>query len=129
MAYAGDAGMAFVDRALYLPEAWALDAERRREAGVPAAITFATKPALAQEMLTRAFAADVPAAWVTADEIYGDSADLHRWLEHDTVGNAGPVTAQRMSIDRDREQGGNLFPQRGHDGYFQGRHTGSPHDG
>lgn len=81
LAYASDAGHAFVDRALYLPEAWALNAERRREAGVPAAITFATKPALAQEMLARAFTAGVPAAWVTADEIYGDSADLRRWLE------------------------------------------------
>ena len=81
VAYASDAGTAFIDRALYLPEAWARDADRRQEAGVPTAITFATKPALAQEMLARAFAAGVPAAWVTADEIYGDSADLRRWLE------------------------------------------------
>ena len=41
----------------------------------------ATKPALAQAMLERTFAADVPAAWVTADEIYGDAPDLRRWLE------------------------------------------------
>ncbi len=81
VAYASDAGHAFVDRALYLPETWADDPARRREAGVPDAVTFATKPKLAQEMVARAFAAGVPAAWVTADEIYGESADLRRWLE------------------------------------------------
>jgi SRSO17 transposase len=32
-------------------------------------------------MLERAFAAGVPAAWVTGDEIYGDATDLRRWLE------------------------------------------------
>jgi SRSO17 transposase len=81
VAYAGAAGCAFVDRALYLPEGWAQDAARRHEAGVPAAVAFATKPALAQAMLARAFAAGVPAAWVTADTIYGDATELRRWLE------------------------------------------------
>ena len=32
-------------------------------------------------MLARAFAAEVPAAWVTGDEIYGDDGALRRWLE------------------------------------------------
>jgi hypothetical protein len=32
-------------------------------------------------MLARAFAAAVPAAWVTGDEIYGTDPDLRRWLE------------------------------------------------
>ena len=81
VAYASDAGCAFIDRALYLPEPWVQDTERRREAGVPEAITFATKPELALGMLARAFTAGGPAAWVTADEIYGDSPELRRWLE------------------------------------------------
>jgi len=81
LAYASAAGQAFIDRALYLPEAWAADPARRRAAGVPETVAFATKPVLARQMLARAFAAGVPAAWVTADEIYGDATDLRRWLE------------------------------------------------
>ena len=32
-------------------------------------------------MLARAFAAGVPAAWVTGDEVYGDDGRLRAWLE------------------------------------------------
>ena len=81
LAYASARGRTFLDRELYLPQEWAADAERRREAGVPEEVEFATKPQLAQRMLERAFAAGVPAAWVTGDAIYGDDTDLRRWLE------------------------------------------------
>src|SRR6185437_5746318 len=33
--YAAPCGAAFLDRALYLPKAWAADVERRRETGIP----------------------------------------------------------------------------------------------
>ena len=81
LGYASSQGRAFLDRELYLPQEWARDSERRREAGVPADVAFATKPALAQQMLERAFAAGVPATWVSGDEIYGDDSALRRWLE------------------------------------------------
>lgn len=81
LAYAAPGGSAFLDRALYLPKAWADDRPRRTAAGVPAAVAFATKGDLAQAMLARAFAADVPAAWVTGDEVYGNDGNLRRWLE------------------------------------------------
>jgi SRSO17 transposase len=81
LAYASGEGRAFLDRELYLPKEWAADAGRRREAGVPPEVEFATKPALAKRMLERAFAAGVPAAWVTGDEVYGDDGGLRRWLE------------------------------------------------
>src|SRR6186713_320737 len=69
LGYAGPAGRAFLDRELYLPKEWAADDGRRREAGVPADVAFATKPGLARRMLERAFAAEVPAAWVAGDEV------------------------------------------------------------
>ena len=81
LAYAGASGRAFLDRELYLPKEWAADDARRREAGVPTDVAFATKPRLARRMLERAFAAGVPAAWVAGDAVYGDASDLRRWLE------------------------------------------------
>jgi SRSO17 transposase len=81
LAYASPRGRAFLDRALYLPKAWAEDRLRRRAAGVPDEVAFATKGELAQAMLARAFAVEVPAAWVTGDEIYGNDGGLRRWLE------------------------------------------------
>jgi SRSO17 transposase len=81
LAYATPRGRAFLDRALYLPKNWTEDAARREEAGVPPEVTFATKGELARTMLGRAFTADVPAAWVAGDEVYGNDGDLRRWLE------------------------------------------------
>lgn len=71
--YATDRGRGLIDRRLYLPKCWCDDAERRDEAGVPADVTFQTKPRLATDMLAAAIAADVPFSWVTADEAYGNN--------------------------------------------------------
>lgn len=81
LAYASKQGAAFIDRVLYLPRGWTDDPARCREAGIPATVRFATKLTLAQRMLARAFAAGVPAAWVTADSAYGRSHAFRRWLE------------------------------------------------
>src|SRR5262245_3343224 len=81
LAYASPQGRTFSDRELYLPRTWADDLARRREAGVPAAVTFATKPQLAQRMLARALTAGVRVPWVTGDEVYGSDPALRRWLE------------------------------------------------
>jgi SRSO17 transposase len=80
LAYASRHGVAFLDRELYLPEEWTDDPERRASAGIPEGTTFSTKLRLAKAMLERAFAAGVPAAWVTGDEVYG-TWELRRWLE------------------------------------------------
>jgi SRSO17 transposase len=80
LAYASAQGCAFLDRALYLPEVWTTDAQRRVEAGIPVDVVFATKGELAQGMLARAFAVNVPAHWVTGDTVYGHD-ELRRWLE------------------------------------------------
>ncbi len=81
LTYASQHGAAFIDRALYLPKEWTDDPKRCRTAGVPEGTAFATKPGLARAMLERAFAAGVPAAWVTGDEVYGGDGSLRRWLE------------------------------------------------
>jgi SRSO17 transposase len=81
LAYASRHGTAFLDRALYLPREWADDPGRCLAAGIPEGTAFATKPGLARAMLERAFAAGVPAAWVTGDEVYGGDGRLRRWLE------------------------------------------------
>jgi SRSO17 transposase len=70
-AYVSDQGHAFIDRRLYLPKAWTGDPARRQAAHVPEAITFATKPQLAQTMIERAIQAEVPFAWMAVDSIYG----------------------------------------------------------
>jgi SRSO17 transposase len=81
LAYASRHGTALIDRALYLPKEWTDDPDRCEEAGIPEGTAFATKTRLAKAMLGRAFAAGVPAAWVTGDEAYGGDGDLRRWLE------------------------------------------------
>jgi SRSO17 transposase len=80
-AYASRWGHALVDRQLYLPKEWAEDAARRDGASVPPEIAFATKPALAREMIARALDAGLPCAWVLADAIYGSDYRLRRMLE------------------------------------------------
>jgi SRSO17 transposase len=65
---------------LYLPEDWAKDAERRRKAGVPAALGFQTKPAIALEQVRAACAAGVPRGVVLMDAGYGSDTRLRTSL-------------------------------------------------
>lgn len=57
---------------LYLPKDWANDPERRRVAGVPEHLAFATKPEIALEQLRGAVESGVPPGVVLADAGYGD---------------------------------------------------------
>jgi SRSO17 transposase len=86
LAYAAPAGAAFIDRALYLPRSWTSDPTRCRAAGVPEGTAFATKPALARQMIIRALDAGTPAAWVTADEVYGQDPQLRAELARRGLG-------------------------------------------
>ena len=85
LAYASAKGRTLLDRELYLPQVWAEDWERRREAGVPESVGFRTKPQLAQLMLERALASGVPFGWVAGAEVYGNDRDLRRWLEREGI--------------------------------------------
>ncbi|MES2260599.1 MAG: IS701 family transposase [Pseudomonadota bacterium] len=57
---------------LYLPKEWAADPLRRRKAGVPEHVTFATKPEIALAQLRAAVAAGVPVGVLLADAGFGD---------------------------------------------------------
>jgi SRSO17 transposase len=81
LAYGSRGGHALIDRRLYLPEAWAGDAERRRAAKVPEDVPFLTKPEIARAMLARALDAGVPCDWVLGDEVYGADRRLRTMLE------------------------------------------------
>jgi SRSO17 transposase len=81
LAYASRHGHALLDRELYLPEAWLDDPARCRRAGIPEDQRFATKPALAKQMLQRPLAVGIPAQWVAGDSVYGDDRRLRMWLE------------------------------------------------
>ncbi|MFI6476273.1 IS701 family transposase [Streptomyces sp. NPDC050516] len=85
-AYATARGRALVDRELYLPKSWTTDRERCRAAKIPDARGFATKGELAKAMVRRCLAADLPAAWVTADEAYGQDWSFRRLLEQHNLG-------------------------------------------
>ncbi len=81
LVYATDQGQTFYDRALYLPKDWAADPVRRREARVPDAVRFATKPQLARRMVERALDEGLPVGWVVGDEVYGNDGHLRHALE------------------------------------------------
>jgi SRSO17 transposase len=81
LAYASRYGQALVDRRLLLPEAWACDAERRARSGIPAGVSFATRPAVAGNMLEKALDAGLPCAFVLVEAPYGTDPRLRAALE------------------------------------------------
>lgn len=95
----------FLDRRLYLPTEWCQDVERRKAARVPEEVEFQTKPELGLEMLEHAWAQEVPLAWVTGDEVYGDAPYLrdgiaaagHQYVL--AVSCTTPVWQERPSVE------------------------------
>jgi SRSO17 transposase len=65
---------------LYLPETWALDAARRKKAGVPDQIGFQTKIEIALDQIRAACAAGLPRGVVLMDAGYGNHSDLRAAL-------------------------------------------------
>src|SRR5271169_5093471 len=66
---------------LYLPEIWANDPERRKQAGVPKEIRFETKPDMALDHIRGLVNKDVPRAVVLADAAYGNDSTFRQGLE------------------------------------------------
>jgi SRSO17 transposase len=65
---------------LYLPEQWASDRARRRQAGVPEQLGFVTKPKIALSQITAAVAQGVPVGVVLADAAYGNDSQFRAGL-------------------------------------------------
>lgn len=61
---------------LYMPECWAKDPARRKKAGIPRGLRFATKPELAIAQVRAVIECGVRICWVAADEVYGRSGDF-----------------------------------------------------
>jgi hypothetical protein len=76
LAYASRHGHTLIDRRVYLPKSWTDDRQRCEQAGVPDDIVFATRSELADDMITAAVKALIPARWVAADEAYGNNTRL-----------------------------------------------------
>ena len=106
--YVSPQGYTLLDRRLYVPVEWLTEeayTERRRQCGIPPAITFKTKPALAQEMVAAIVQTQsLRCRWVAADEAFGGNpgflegmAELGLWyfaeVPHSTrVWEARPAT-------------------------------------
>jgi SRSO17 transposase len=94
LAYATKYGRTFLDRELYLPQAWAEDKKRRESVGIPKEVKFATKLALARQMIERAREAGVPFRWVTGDAVYGNDSQMRSWLEKHGISYVLAVSSQ-----------------------------------
>jgi SRSO17 transposase len=109
--YCSKKGHTFVDRRLFLPEEWADDPDRRKEAGVPEDVIFRTKPALALEMIAGAVAAGVPFRWAGGDCVYGDNPTfvqgvraLGKWYVLDISCDTQVWTAAPQVIPADKRE-------------------------
>ncbi len=77
----GAQGTAPLGWALYLPEEWCSEQERRHQAKIPDEVTFKTKSELGAELVERAAGWEVPKAPVLGDAAYGDNTGLRKRLD------------------------------------------------
>jgi SRSO17 transposase len=81
--------------ALYLPEEWCSDLERRRKAKIPDELVFRTKSQLAASLAGEAAGWEIPTAPILADQAYGDNAAFPTGLDEaglEYVVAVGPQT-------------------------------------
>ncbi len=67
--------------ALYLPEDWCEDPERREKAKIPPEVQFQTKPELGVDLVERAAGWGLAVCPVLGDEAYGDNTALRERLD------------------------------------------------
>ena len=79
---------------LYLPQEWADDPQRRKKAGVPQGLEFATKPAIALAQIEHLMAQGAPRHCVLADAGYGVDTAFRERLGQMGLAYAVGVTGQ-----------------------------------
>jgi SRSO17 transposase len=79
LGYVSHTGHALVDYRLFLPEEWARDRQRRKEAGVPKEVRFCTRHELALAMLDERGPL-LPHRWVAGDDEMGRSTWFRQQL-------------------------------------------------
>ena len=78
---ASDAASGCIGMRLYLPEQWAEDGPRRRQAGIPDDVVFRPKWQIALDLLDDALGWGLPSRLVIADAGYGDSTEFRDGLD------------------------------------------------
>ena len=113
LAYVTARGSAPLDRRLYLPRDWAADQVRRTKCHVPPSVEFREAWRIGLALLDRS-AADVPFAWVAADDEYGRAsafrAELRR-RRHTYVLDV-PANTQVRDLDEAAPAGARRPPWR-----------------
>ena len=82
---------ALLDTDISLPQHWADDLPRRREAHIPDDVEFRTKPRIAQDQIRRALDNGLCPAAVTFDELYGRDSKFLDFLEEQHHAFVGEV--------------------------------------
>jgi SRSO17 transposase len=96
-------GQAWADFDLYMPKSWAQDPDRRKKAGIPEGLAFATKPELAIEQVKRVMASGIRVLWAAADEVYGRCSDFRAALRALSLAYVVIVPcSQAIALTKDR---------------------------
>jgi SRSO17 transposase len=85
LGYVNGRNRTLIDERLYLPKEWAVDLNRRRDAGVPDDVPFKSKAELAKEMILHARDNGVPFGWVGMDSFYGDQPWFRNELDEEGI--------------------------------------------
>ena len=110
-AYVTAHGQAWADFDVYMPERWARDLPRRRAAGIPDDLEFATKPqlAMASSPADRGRAAG---RWVAFDEVYGRSEELRKKAAKAGLAYVAIIPRDYRSPPRPARRYGRIRPPR-----------------
>jgi SRSO17 transposase len=84
--YATTGGHALVGARVWVPEDQLIDTDRRAALGIPADVTFKTKPQLAKDILADMIVDQTMPPWAAGDEVYGRCGKLRTFLQDNEIG-------------------------------------------